>query len=208
MKFCAKFRRGNIYISYPRESNRKHATFTNLKRKEDENKFFQILMEVFFLSQLDDSPVPDELTAGLSALIHENKFKLSIIYATQILLDINKALQHDVGRGLSDLQASGIHVASVLKKYNSTLPCPCQQLPVFDEINTFIDHWILEDVLGQFKSKFNKLSPSIVLEPFLLFKRHPLICGLFQFQLHAYLQYHSINLANTAGTSFVRGLSL
>ena len=38
------------------------------------------------------------------------------------------------------------------------------------------------------------------MEPFLLFKRHPLICGLFQFQLHANLQYHSINLVNMAGS--------
>ena len=156
-------------------------------------------MEVFFLSQIDDSPVLDELTDGLSAMIRKNKFQLWIVYATQIFLDINKALQEDVGRGLSDLQASGTHVASVLKKYNSTLPCSCQQLPAFEKINTFIDRWILGDALGQFKSKLIKSSTLPVMEPFLLLKRHPLLCGLFQFQLYAHLQYHSINLANTSG---------
>ena len=210
IKFCNKFRGGELNILYNSDSNPDHSTFTNLDRKEDENKFFQILMEVFLLSQMEDSFVPDELTAGLAALICDDKFQLWIIYATQIFLDINKILQDDVSRGLSDLQTSGTYVVSVLKKYNSILPCSCQQSPVFNSINKFIDRWILGDALGQLKNKLIKIkaiksSTSAKTEPFLLFKRHPLICGLFQFQLHAYVQYHTINLVNMAGSVLCAG---
>ena len=198
IKFCEMFRSGQVNVTYARDDSTDNTTLPVLKRKEDENDLFQTLLDVFFLSRIEDSPVLDELTAGLTMMIYKNKFQLWIVYATQILLDIDKALQEDVGRGLSDLQASGTHVASVLKNYNSTLPCSCQQLPAFKSINTFIDRWILGDALGQFKSKFDRAS-SPALAPFLLLKRHPLICGLFEFQLYARLQYHSINLANTSG---------
>ena len=191
------FRSGHVRISYNvSDSNPEH---TNLELKEDEDKFFQILMEIFFLSQINDTPVLDELTNGLSSMIRENKFELWIIFAAQIFLDINTVLQEDVGRGLSDLKASGTHIASVIEEYNSTLPCSCQQIPAFKRINTFIDRWILGDTLAQYKTETFPSAPTTIIEPFLLFKRHPLICGLLQFQLHANLQYYSIKLANASG---------
>jgi hypothetical protein len=149
IKFYLMFRSGEVSITY----NSDHIKLTNLERQEDENNFSKILIEVFPLSKLDDSPVLDELTNGFSATIYGNKLQLSRCYATQILLDIHKVLQKDVGRGLSDLQPSGTHVTSVLKNYNSTLPCACQQLLAFERINTFIDRWILGDALGRWICK-------------------------------------------------------
>ena len=198
IKFCKMFRSGRVNISYPLDDHDLNPEHSTPKRADDENHLFQTLIEVFFLSQIEDSLVLDELTDGLSTMIYENKIQIWIVYATQIFLDIDKALQEDIGRGLSELQASGTHVASILKKYNSSLPCSCQQLPAFNMINGFIDCWILGDPLDQYKSTITS-TPSPARQPFLLLKRHPLLCGLFQFQLHAHLQHYSINLANMSG---------
>ena len=171
------------------------------RMEEDQIILREALMEFFFMTTIDSRLVVDELTDGLASMFLLKNIPMWVAYAAQIFLDIHNALREDVERGLAELQASGSHIASVLKEYYNLsksgvfaqLPAPKE--PGFNSLMEIIDQWILGDTFDQFKCKFIKQSVSPPLEPFTLFRRHPLICGLFQFQLYTNLQHHSIILA-------------
>ena len=67
-------------------------------------------------------------------MVSDKTVPLWVAFAAQIFVDIHKALGEDVGRGLSELQASGTHIASVLKEYyNSSKSSTFAQLPASKE---------------------------------------------------------------------------
>jgi hypothetical protein len=171
--------------------------------ERDQGVLILALTEIFYMTQMKSTPIADELTHGFASMVFEKTLPLWMAYAAQIFLDIYNVLGADVGRGFSELQASGTHISSVLKEYyNSSPPSTAQASKEegFRSLSVLIDSWILGDALDHFKRKFLKLPVSAPLEAFSLFKRHPLICGLFQFQLYTNLQYHSLISAGEWGS--------
>ena len=71
-------------------------------------------------------------------------------------------------------------------------------------LEQLIDDWILGDASDHIKCLVlgSKFDPK---DSYALFKRHPLLCGLFQFKIYTYLQYISIDLANSMGTVLYMG---
>ena len=94
-------------------------------------------------------------------------------------------MREDIGRGFAELQATGTRIASVLDEcYDWGLSCaPKQFLVAVREVRRTIDRWVLGDALDQFKRETfeDEQSDSVSMEPFSLFRRHPLICGLLEF---------------------------
>ena len=179
-----------------------HTMPTSRERKEQDLIILhETLIELFFMTQIEETPVLDELTSGLASVVSDKTCAVWMTFGAQILVHIHNALGEDVGLGFSELQAFGTHIASVFKEYyKSSKSGPFAQLaarkePTFDSLRGLIDRWIVGDSLDQFKRKFIRPPVQMPLEPFSLFRCHPLICGLFQFQLYTSLQHHSINLA-------------
>ena len=112
---------------------------TSYERSEQDVIVLQeALIEFLFMTKIDSTPVLDEITYGLASMVADKNYPLWMSFAGQIFLDIHNALGEDVGRGLSELQASGTHIASVLKEcYDSSksgtfAPLPASMEPVFD----------------------------------------------------------------------------
>jgi hypothetical protein len=171
---------------------------------EDKIILLESLPEFFVFAQVNDNlVVPDELTLGLHSVFAQKTVPLWVCYSAQIFLDINHVLRADVVRGLSELQSSGTHAASTLKKYFATSKISFENWPPQNEegikyIDIFIDRWIVHDALNL--PKLKRQSTGDDLKPYLLFSRHPLLCGLFQFKLYSLLQESAILLADAWGS--------
>ena len=148
-------------------------------------------------------PLIDELADGLRSAFSDKSVPLWLAYAAQIFLDINTALRENAVRGLSELQAYGIQIASSLKEYHSHTSLALADWPApntagIRHIEQIIDAWILEDQLSHVKLEiFKNCKPPM--EPFALLKRHPMFCGL-QFKLRIFLRHVSIDLAEAWGS--------
>src|SRR5437667_6679771 len=116
---------------------------------------------------------------------------LWVTYAAQIFLDIHHTLRADVVRGLSELREAGIRANESLKEYlDGDKPRIFDNWPSSNEtavkgIRQLIDKWIIGDALAQVK---NRLLRSATPQPYSLFSRHPLLCGLLQFRMYTLLQ--------------------
>lgn len=173
---------------------RSNHVYESRTKEQDVIILQEALVEFLFMTKIDGTPVQcrwNNVWIGFNGC-----------WQTLSIMDVicwSNASGEDVGRGLSELQASGTYIASVLKEhYGSSesgtfarLPAPMK--PAFDSISKLIDRWILGDALDRFNLENVKLSAAVPLEPYFFFKSHPLICGLFQFQLYTNLQHHSIN---------------
>lgn len=174
--FCATIHIGNVGIII--ESSVSEGI------QADQNALLEILTELFFLTRIDDAHVTDELTNGLDSIISAGTFPLWMSFAAQISIDIHNALGECVERGFSELQAFGTHITSVLKGYyDSGTAGIIQELSDFKSLSKIIDLWIPGDALDRFKGKFRNPPVPVIRKPFSLFRRHPLFCGLLQFQL-------------------------
>jgi len=167
------------------------------------------LVGFFYLSQCD-VPVLDELTDGLRSAFVDKVVPLWVAYASQIFLDIQNVLRENVGRGLSELQATGIQIASSLEEYRANTPVEVADWPSFsthamEHLSIFIEQWIPAPPADDSKHIALASSSSVPPEALPLFKRHPLLCGLFQFKLYTYLQYISLDLINAWGSVLYMG---
>jgi hypothetical protein len=151
------------------------------------------------MGRLRDAPIEDELMIGLASVFNGETFPIWLIFAIRIFMDIHNVLGEDITRGFSELQASGAQIASVLKKHHNLTESgifvePKEDQKGFRRLDELINHWILGDPLDEFKCRVFKL-PEPAQKPFNLFKLHPIICGLFQFDLYLQLRHYSTILA-------------
>lgn len=65
-------------------------------------------------------PFPDELFDGLRSMFTTKIVTTSVTFSTQIYLDIHHLLGSAIGRGFTELQASGDQVVSTLTEYFTT----------------------------------------------------------------------------------------
>ena len=170
---------------------------------KDRLLLFESLIEFFPWTQMDGKPVQDELTQGLAGIFSGKPDMFWVGYAAQIFVDIHNTLGDDVGRGLSELQAAGTRIASVLEEFlksSKSVETPVAEVQAISGMHGIINHWIVGDALDRFKRQYIKPSVSLPPDPFSLFKRHPQIGGLFQFQLYMGLQVLSTAIATDRGS--------
>ena len=132
-------------------------------------------------------PGEDELTKGLREMYKTKKISLFLCFATQIYLDITHIRRDRIGSSFHDLRATGRQAKKTL---NTALAQPHSILwpeendKILRNTLEFIDYWITKDAIDKtrrvlLKSMYDKG----ITEPYYLFSRHPLLCGLLQFSL-------------------------
>lgn len=177
------------------------------KMQEDRIILFEALPEFFVMANITGGvPVADEFAIGLRSVFVQKTVPLWVAYAAQIFLDINHTLRADVVRGLSELRASGTQAAATLKDYFDTkkprnfINWPSQNEAAVRGIDQLINRWIVGDAFDLHKRKMYRSMALPTPQPYTLFSRHPLLCGLLQFRLYMLLQEAGITLATAWGT--------
>ena len=132
-------------------------------------------------------PGEDELTKGLREMYKTKKISLFLCFATQIYLDITHIRRDRIGSSFHDLQATGRQAKKTL---NSALAQPHSVLwpeqndKILRNTLEFIDYWITKDAIDKMRRVLLKsMYDKGITEPYYLFSRHPLLCGLLQFSL-------------------------
>lgn len=185
------FRKG-FYGTYRPEANRSRMS---LREKFAENKI--VIMEAlpdFCMMEMGSvDPVGrDELTRGLKEMCTTKKASTWLLFATQVFLDINHLLRLQVNRGLQELRVSGEVAKQSLKNaLNFTAKTKLDNWAVSNNqmiSNTVsqIDKYIIGDVISNTKRRLlgsRQYDLGGEPEPFHLFKRHPLLCGMISFTL-------------------------
>lgn len=185
------FRKG-FYGTYRPEANRSRMS---LREKFAENKI--VIMEAlpdFCMMEMGNvEPVgQDELTKGLKEMCTTKKASTWLLFATQVFLDINHLLRLQVNRGLQELRVSGEEAKRSLKNaLNFTAGTKLDNWAGSNNrmiSNTIfqIDEYIIGDVISKSKRRLlgsRQYDLGGEPEPFHLFKRHPLLCGMMSFAL-------------------------
>jgi hypothetical protein len=177
------------------------------KMQEDKIILLEALPEFFVMTKIvGNAPVVDEFANGLRSAFVQKKIPLWVTYAAQFFLDIHHTLRADVVRGLAELQTSGTQAAATLKDcFDTDRPRNFANWPAQSEagvlgISNFIDRWIVGDVLNLLKRKLYRSAVLPTPQPYSLFGRHPMLCGLLQLRLYILLQEAGITLATAWGS--------
>ena len=132
-------------------------------------------------------PGEDELTKGLREMYKTKKISLFLCFATQIYLDITHIRRDRIGSSFQDVQAIGRQAKKTL---NTALAQPHSILwpkendKILRNTLEFIDYWITKDAIDKMRRVLLKsMYDKGITEPYYLFSRHPLLCGLLQFSL-------------------------
>lgn len=185
------FRKG-FYGTYRPEANR---SSMSLREKLAENKIviMEALPDFCMMAIGNVDPVgQDELTRGLKEMCRTKKASTWLLFATQVFLDINHLLRLQVSRGLQELRVSGGEAKKSLKNaLKFTAGTKLDNWAASNDrmiSNTIsqIDEWIIGDVVSETKRRLlgsRKYDLGGEPEPFHLFKRHPLLCGMISFAL-------------------------
>ena len=132
-------------------------------------------------------PGEDELTKGLREMYKTKKISLFLCFATQIYLDITHIRRDRIGSSFHDLQATGRRAKKTLNNALAqphSVLWPEQNDKILRNTLEFIDYWITKDAIDKMRRVLLKsMYEKGITEPYYLFSRHPLLCGLLQFSL-------------------------
>ena len=132
-------------------------------------------------------PGEDELTKGLREMYKTKKISLFLCFATQIYLDITHIRRDRIGSSFHDLQATGRQAKKTLNNALAqphSVLWPEQNDKILRNTLEFIDYWITKDAIDKMRRVLLKsVYEKGITEPYYLFSRHPLLCGLLQFSL-------------------------
>ena len=132
-------------------------------------------------------PGEDELTKGLREMYKTKKISLFLCFATQIYLDITHIRRDRIGSSFRDLQATGRQAKKTLNNALAqphSVLWPEQNDKILRNTLEFIDYWITKDAIDKMRRVLLKsMYDKGITEPYYLFSRHPLLCGLLQFSL-------------------------
>lgn len=185
------FRKG-FYGTYRPEANR---SSMSLREKFAENKIviMEALPDFCMMAIGNVDPVgQDELTKGMKEMCRTKKASTWLLFATQVFLDINHLLRLQVNRGLQELRVSGEEAKKSLKnalKFTAGTKLDnwaASNNHMISNTISQIDEWIIGDVISETKRRLlgsRKYDLGGEPEPFHLFKRHPLLCGMISFAL-------------------------
>ncbi|OCK73014.1 hypothetical protein K432DRAFT_430786 [Lepidopterella palustris CBS 459.81] len=195
-----------FYGNYDASSDRK-AKSPRDKFLEDKIILLEALPDFFLIAKGTQNSIPgeDEFTRGLRMFFKDKTISLWLAFAAQIFLDINHSLREDVGGALVELQLTGKNIEATLNEnfaYHEKLSIenwPKSNdralLDIRDRINAFVK----VDPIANAKRLLG-VRGDVPSKPFLLYERHPLLCGLMTFSLKALFQETGIAFANAWGS--------
>ncbi|RDW57796.1 hypothetical protein BP5796_12597 [Coleophoma crateriformis] len=184
------------------------------EEKIDQQKIMllELLPEICIANKVGQPPVVDEITRGLLEMVKTHKISISLVLSCQIYLDIFDAtLMHPlahIGMAHKELQRTGLYATQILKSYTKFSEnmlidnWPKQNDMIIQRIRSEVETWITKDVYSPLQKqlfKANKL-PTDAIQPYSLFSRHPLLCGVMLFRLNLNLQELGVTLVNAWGS--------
>ena len=132
-------------------------------------------------------PGEDELTKGLREMYKTKKISLFLCFATQIYLDITHIRRDRISSSFHELQAIGKQAKNTLNtalNQPHSILWPEENDKILRNTLEFIDYWITKDAIDKMRRVLLKsMYDKGITEPYYLFSRHPLLCGLLQFSL-------------------------
>lgn len=136
---------------------------------------------------LQKSPVPvqDEITNHLTNFVITKKLTTSVCFATQVLLDVARIIKPDDSldspvHPFEDLRECGGRINTIINDFRALCTTPPTMVQWHEEVLPSM-HKIQSDI--QFLTSSNRSSQEC---KFLL--QHPLLCGLFTFNLNVRMQ--------------------
>ncbi|KAL4866934.1 hypothetical protein BDV12DRAFT_172098 [Aspergillus spectabilis] len=173
--------------------------------QEDKLVMLEILSEFLFLHRLVPSPKPheDEITRGLRQMFDTHKVPLWLTFGCQIFLDIHHALRDNVEKGFHDAKISAKVIADSIKlnmDFHSKLRIgnwPKSNDTAFEILLDHITSWVDLDFTQSIKERHRVWNPS---ESFKLLKWHPLLCGIWTYNLKARYQDLAITFQEAWGS--------
>ncbi|KAK2868016.1 hypothetical protein FQN49_003244 [Arthroderma sp. PD_2] len=191
-----------FYGVYDPTSNREQKT-PREKFKEDKVILTEHFTEFALLCICAPTLVAeDELTRSLGEAFDTHKITLSLVFATQVYLDIHHVLREGVKCGLSDLRKTATLIDQSIElnlEYHQSLYIqgwPKSNDVVLKSIQQQIDQWVKRDPIEEAKIRLKRPSG----ETFKLMSSHPLLCGLLAYSLKATFQEVSVVFADAWGS--------
>ena len=178
------------------------------KFREDKVLIMETLPDFCALSQRPGgNPAEDELIRGMRDITKDNRVFIWLAFAAQIFLDINHVLRDEADRGHSDLVRSAKYFETNIQqvlKFHEKLRIenwPRHNDGVLIQILNMIEEWVKTDIVEKTRRALTKRHSfeARPTEPFMLFKRHPLFCGLLSYNIKILAQDASIIFVNAWG---------
>ena len=185
---------------------------TEEKKQEDRIILMEILPEFCFLTKVHGHTlVQDEWTRGLKEFVSTKEIPIWLTFSSQVFLDIHHLMRGTVSRALHEVQGLGMRAKETLVEYQAFVK-KCKDVPSWAKLNAgsisyfekLIDAFVLKDALISQKKKHKNWSEtSSPIDNYYLLNRHPLLCGIFSFQIIMGLHHIGVGLAGGWGTMFI-----
>ncbi|KAI0021009.1 hypothetical protein F4780DRAFT_739756 [Xylariomycetidae sp. FL0641] len=178
---------------------------------EDKILLLQLLPEFALLQQFNiETPVEDEITAGMMEYTKTKKLPMWLSFAAQLLLDVHHGLRHTKGKAFNDLRMTALRTKKTIEDYWELSKSftgkpkfwPKEGDQNIKRIHNTAQAWVVEDLLYEFKNA--SLPPSTRktyeaaggVDRHLLLQSHGVLCGLISFKLTLWMQYIGLALIN------------
>ncbi|OCL05854.1 hypothetical protein AOQ84DRAFT_399341 [Glonium stellatum] len=195
-----------FYGHYNASSDRK-AKSSREKFLEDKIILLEALPDFCLIARANNTSIPgeDELTRGLRKFFKDKTISLWLVFAAQTFLDINHSLREGTERAFAELQRTGKNIEASLNenfRFHENLKVetwPKSNDMVLQDILDRINVFVKVDPITKAKQLL-RVREGVSSEPFFLYRRHPLLCGLMTFALKALFKEAGIAFANAWGS--------
>lgn len=189
-----------FYGTYNPTANRSRMT-SKERFQQDRVLLNETMEEIYFYIKTNptEAPAEDEFTRLLRRMFDTLKPEMPIIFAATLFLDMHHVLQDKAPAGQTLLEASARYaVGNVSDTLNSIKDIKNTNWPKkadqnFQNFVKFIQEEVIDDH-NLVYAKRNKRRN--IPEPFLLFKLHPWLCGLWRFNILITIMNMSFNFSN------------
>ncbi|KAL5340459.1 hypothetical protein BJX70DRAFT_361012 [Aspergillus crustosus] len=172
--------------------------------KEDKIILLSILPEFCMLDTFKlQMPAEDVITRGIAEFAKTKNVSLWLCFASQIFLDIHHSMRHSALGAFGDLRMSGLRIQKTIKEYqdlSKTYPPPKFWPKEGDQeiqaISSTVEAWIIQDLFHEIRvaAGLDRVGPPPEKHVFL--SQHPLLCGLFLFNLNLRMQFSGQQLVS------------
>jgi hypothetical protein len=164
---------------------------------EDKIVLLSILPEFCMLDTFKiQMPTEDVLTRGLADFAKNKRVTLWLCFASQIFLDVHHTMRHSALDAFGDLRMSGLRIVKTIKEYQQLVKThptpkfwPKEGDMEIQGISNTVESWIIKDLFHDLRTQsgLDRVGPPP--EKHALLSQHPVLCGLFLFNLNLRMQF-------------------
>ncbi|KAJ3033786.1 hypothetical protein HDV00_005827 [Rhizophlyctis rosea] len=178
------------------------------QQAENHEILSELLPEFCVLEGYSDFPPShDRITVELCYMAATKEISLLTVFAAQLLLDITHLLGSNIHSGYKSLHQTSAALVQSLRDRAAAVHKPypsswfAQNEGFVTMLEQIVDSWVFNDRMGTLRRGITTSK----IEPFLLFKRHPLLCGMFQFRLQGLAHELGLTMAGAWGSILYAG---